>query len=379
LKFPPFKTKAGSWKEERRLPLPPSRGSFALVGYSLLTDDPPSPRSYGVINLLPRASCVPSVRRSKPLYGRFRFAFENRPARITVPKVEIADVIRGPSTTLPNSVSPGKTKQIAVTITPSSLPAGTFFKFVVDNQGDADAGSATITVPGNGQLTASGNITVKGGTQTKPGHSSKLKIVAQLNGDPAKICGRSKGFSVCAHSHKFSTVKLSDLNYVAIPGQPVDTLWVGLEVKNKWESDSGANALGDLDKVTINEAVGPPNPINTPPFPAAALHIGGPLNAVLGNTIDDHAYQVSPQNVIVATAPGVAVFPQLFMFKCDRCGAVDEVCDDSGFEITHTLTHVKNSWRHHTKKTGLAATVNGKSATAGTGSAPSGQHVILPP
>jgi len=317
---------------------------------------------------------VRSVRRPNPLYGRFRFALENRPARITVPKVDIADVVRGPSPTLPNSVSPGKTKQIAATITPTSLPAGTFFKFVVDNQGDADAGSATITVPGNGQLTASGNITVKGGTQTKVGHGGKLKIVAQLNGDPAKICGRSNGFSVCAHPHKFSTARLSDINGI------IDGLErVGVKVKNEWESDSGAGAtfLGDLNKADIFEVVSAPDPINTPPFlNPPGFHVGQFFLANTGILIDLHTWTRSD---IQATVQGQAVFKQLIEFDCDRCGADSKPCEKSGFEIKHVLRHMGNSWRHRTRKDGAAVPNISTGTAAATGTAQSDIHAILPP
>jgi len=71
---------------------------------------------------LPGPSCVPSVRRQKPLYGRFRLAFENRPARINIPKVEIVNI---------NAMDPWNTK-----VNYRIEPAGTTIT------------SATFTTPG---------------------------------------------------------------------------------------------------------------------------------------------------------------------------------------------------------------------------------------
>ena len=170
MKFPPFKIEVGSWKDERRLLLPLSCGSFPLVGYSLLMDDPPSPRSYGVINLPPRSSCVPSVRRAKPIYGRFRFSFENRPARITVPKVEFQE--SAPCSGFDGSVMPpflmvpfkGQNTADAV-ITPAAAATSIGFE---------SSAPTIVTVTPATASTSPQTITVKSLTQGQPEIRAKI-------------------------------------------------------------------------------------------------------------------------------------------------------------------------------------------------------------
>ncbi len=65
-----------------------------------------------------------------------------------------------------------------------------------------------------------------------------------------------------------------------------------------------------------------------------------------------------------------------FPFKCDRCGAMDEVCENSGFAILNKLIQTGPSWRFDIKKVGATVTVGGKTAAAGTGTAMSDPQFI---
>jgi len=105
-------------------------------------------------DLPPRPSCAPSVRRPKPLYGRFRFAFENRPARITVPKVETETVATMPSDRTRKKIGVGE--KVNLTMTPASIGSVTWS---VAGGGKIDPKTGTTTTFTAGARKATSTVT----------------------------------------------------------------------------------------------------------------------------------------------------------------------------------------------------------------------------
>jgi len=68
----------------------------------------------------------------------------------------------------------------------------------------------------------------------------------QLNGDPAKVCGRSKGLSVCAHPDEIKIIKTMDYNAMGFLGVLVDM---------EAHSDDSTGKIALLDKTTIHEGL----------------------------------------------------------------------------------------------------------------------------
>jgi hypothetical protein len=67
---------------------------------------------------------------------------------------------------------------------------------------------------------------------------------------------------------------------------------------------------------------------------------------------------------------------QLFMFKCERCGAANVACKNSGFEVEFRLTASESKWISVNTKYGAAVTAGGLSTDAGSGSTTSEPRVI---
>ena len=103
--------------------------------------------------------------------------------------MEIGPVVRG--TGLPNSISPGGTATVEITIEPPLAGQYVTFEIVPLTE---NSGSATIV--DDPQLSATGTIEIRGGDQSSPGDGNGLKIVAKLDGEPI---AESPTFKVCAH------------------------------------------------------------------------------------------------------------------------------------------------------------------------------------
>lgn len=286
-------------------------------------------------------------------------------------------VAAGPSATIgavtfrgsSNRIAPTQTATVAVAI--SGLPAGGSAAIDVEGSGGAN-GSATITA--GASLTASGNVTVRGDTQTTPGNAGKLKLRASVG---AAVVGRSTGFTVAAWPTDFTISRNADINTAT---------GVGLRVNIGCVSD-GSGALAELNEAEHTERVDIGSRDN-PPFkvPGAISATGtgtsGFMAATSSSLVDSHGY--SKANIVTTgLAPGfyTLVYRQNFLFNDRRTGVTNAVVRNSGFTITHSvlvmdMPIVGRFSSHMTIKRGAAVTVEGKAATAGSGTADSDSHPL---
>ncbi|MGV8803579.1 MAG: eCIS core domain-containing protein [Polaromonas sp.] len=288
-----------------------------------------------------------------------------------------APVAAGPSATIgavtfrgsSNRIAPTQTATVAVTL--SGLPAGGSAAIDVEGSGGAN-GSATITA--GASLTASGNVTVRGDTQTTPGNAGRLKLRASVG---AAVVGRSAGFTVAAWPTDFTISRNADINTAT---------GVGLRVNIGCVSD-GSGALAELNEAEHTERVDIGSRDN-PPFtvPGAISATGTGTSSFMPATssplVDRHGY-AKASIVTTGLAPGfyTLVYRQNFLFNDRRTGVTNAVVRNSGFTITHSvlvmdLPIVGRFSTHMTIKRGAAVTVEGKAATAGSGTADSDGHPL---
>jgi hypothetical protein len=255
---------------------------------------------------------------------------------------------------MPDSVPPGKTYEVEVTVTWSKAACpGQHIDLSIIN-GSADNGTATVSPA---QITATTTVTVTGGTQTKPGHDGQLKIQAKLDGTIVKA--ESAGFTVCAHPINYKDTFKSDID---TPTR------VGMFVQDDWESDSGT--FSHLDEAEISELV-QLGPRNSPPFaPAASITLNtSSYFPADSRTVDEH--RVGRPS---AGPAGTLEHHQLCIFKCHRCGAVDKDMPNSGFKIIFEVFQVGTKWKQRTRKVGSAITLGARTSGAGDANAVSPDH-----
>ena len=161
-------------------------------------------------------------------------------------RVSIGSVTRGSG--LPNSLPPGRSKTVWVSINPTLTSGNVQFDVI---NGSSSNGKASITLYAT--RTSTGPIAVKGLSQTSPGSHGKLQICARLNG--AILADSSNGFSVCAHPTNFRQTQGSADSYGNL------VFWY------QWGSDSGS--LSALSEITLGEHVSYPGaaPSYRPPSP----------------------------------------------------------------------------------------------------------------
>ncbi len=266
-----------------------------------------------------------------------------------------------------NRIAPTRTAMVPVTVT--GLPAGGSATIDVEASGGVN-GSATITA--GATLATSGDVTVRGGTQTTPGNAGKLKVRATSGGT---VIGRSPGFTVAAWPADFTTSRSNDINTGGA---------VGVAAQNAWVSDG--SALAELNEAERTERVDIGSRDN-PPFTSgsgtsATAGTSGFIAGTASPTTDRHSYG----KAVIDTSrvvPGAytLVYRQNFLLNDRRTGTTNVVVQNSGFTITHTvlvmdLPVVGRFVGHTTVKRGAAVTVEGKAATAGSGTASSDTHVL---
>jgi hypothetical protein len=259
------------------------------------------------------------------------------------------------------------TKEVAVPVAITNLPAGSAITMDVEGSGGVN-GSATITA--GASLTSSGNVTVKGGAQTNPGNAGKLKLRASFG---TSVVGRSAGFTVAAYPINYTDVFKSDIN---------DGTLLGMVVQDGWSSD-GSGSITELDKVEISEQVDNQSRDN-PPFTiegASTGGIGSTSGYIAANSFTTDTFQMAKSG-IDTTGLGVGTFNrvqgQLCLFKCLRTGVTDVVMPASGYKIIQRVYNADTppKFKHKTLHVPSAITVHGHTATAGGGTAETPEHIL---
>lgn len=273
---------------------------------------------------------------------------------IVIPQVTFGDVVRDGNSSQPDSISPTQTFSAQVTILPASLPHALDIR--IDNQGVSGAGSATVSPT---SLSASGNVTVTGGTQTDVGDGGGLYLEATLSGLPNEIAGEAiNGFTVCAHP----------TNMVDAYDYPITGDLIGMQVYEEWASDGGGDIGTDLTQCQFMEVVGIEHQDNPPFSPFTLVTNTNYLNcnsdATATDTHDCTAAGVQP------TPTGYVSFSQYHVVQCLRCGAVGIVMKNSGFEIKYYMnSNSSTSGTFYVQKYGQnnassAGTANGSPITS---------------
>jgi len=263
-----------------------------------------------------------------------------------------------------NRVAPNKTADVAVTL--SGLASGTSATLDIDGSGGTN-GTASITA--GASLSASGTVTVKGGTQTTPGNAGKLSVRAKVGG--VEI-GRSPGFTVAAYPINYTDVYDSDIN---------DGTVLGMVVQDGWSSDGGG-PISELNEVAITERVDNKSRDN-PPFTIAGASsaTSGTSGYNAADTLTKDTFQMAKAG-IVTTGLGFGewtrVQGQICLFKDNRTGVTDQIVPSSGFKIIQKVYNVAATpgFKHKTRHEPATITVEGHAATPGGGTAESPEHVL---
>ncbi len=258
---------------------------------------------------------------------------------LTVLKVEFAEFDR---------VAPTKTKQVAVTTTPSPLPAGCCGPLVCETDAGT-TGSATVFPATINQTTT---VTITGGTQSwgsgDNAAPNNIKLRAKLG---SCVCDEEP-FTVCAHLAQCTcALNTTGLNY-------------GLRVNVSWQSETGANC-DDLDRCEFTEWI-TYSVIPNPPFcklDGSDLDESGtseripdpPLSGTVGDdgTVrDTHAHPAA----LVSSPPttGSYTVDQDYEYRCNRCnsGWQDALKYNIKYEIYDADPGPGTNLRFRVQKTG---------------------------
>jgi hypothetical protein len=108
-------------------------------------------------------------------------------------------------------------------------------------------GNGKVTINGQAELkvTSSTSIKLRGVDQTDPKKGGNLRLVADMDGTRV---ASSNGFSVSAIPQNWSNGFLRIIPHDEGP-------YLGIEVQDMWESDSGPKNIADLDQVRISESI----------------------------------------------------------------------------------------------------------------------------
>lgn len=305
------------------------------------------------------------------------------PPRAPAPPPPVATIagvtFRGSS----DRIAPTQTATVPVTLT--NLPSGGTAAIDVEGSGGAN-GTARITA--GASLSGSGNVTVRGDTQTTPGNAGNLKIRATVGGT---VAGRSAGFTVAAWPADFTTSRVNDIDSGG---------GVGVAASNAWVSD-GSGAVSELNETERTERVDIGSRDN-PPFTSGAgtsttSGTSGFIAGTASPTTDSHSYaRASIDTRTLTSGSFTLVYRQNFLMNDRRTGVTGRVVQNCGFTITHTVSfsgpapspgpapgtgsggrsRSPGTWHHQTVKAGAAVTVGGIAATAGSGSATSDSHTL---
>ena len=263
-----------------------------------------------------------------------------------------------------NRIAPTQTTDVAVVV--ANLPSGAAVKVDIEGSGGANG---TATIAAGASLGAIGVATVKGGTQTTPGNAGKLKVRAKVGG---AVVGRSFGFTVAAYPTDYSDTFVADVDTAGA---------VGVRVQDGWKSD-GSGAVAELDQVEISERVDIQTRDNPPYTSDSGTSATGGTSGYLPGTDltkDTHTYgRANIDMTGVRAVVSTLVYGQLCIFKCKRTNVTDVLMPKSGYTITHVVVDMPalHGPIHRTVKRGAAVTVEGRTATAGSGVAESEIHTL---
>jgi hypothetical protein len=276
------------------------------------------------------------------------------PPAVAQPLV-VFNPVQSPTTPvgMPHRIPPRRNTPVAATVQGWNAAMGPI-RIAIEQAGNGN-GNLQINGGTTTEINSTSILNLQGTSQTEPGHTGNLRLVAQLG---TTIVGRSAGFSVSAIPQRWHT---------RLMGPYRDTHMAGITVQNAWESDSGE--VADLDRVERRERLA-----HTATGALAGRPAGHPSGALPGtdSPIDDtHTLPLS-----WLTGEGEIAVQQAFTFNDERTMSYDVPGRDSGYSIRKVVTRRPGGGLDLTvTKTGAMATAEGFTVSAGSGEASASQRV----
>lgn len=240
--------------------------------------------------------------------------------------MEIGRVVRAAG--LPDSISPGRTATVEVTIEPPLVGQYVTFEIVSLSE---NSGSATIAdVP---QLSATGTIEIRGGDQSSPGDGNELKIVANLDGEPI---AESPPFKVCAHPVAVA------YEYIGEFGDDPNRYGILLNVTIVSDSQNNADLDLVLEKEIVSADFGHSDLLHdcAPELPEQDQTFHPAIAAVFTDkhTVGRVTTRAKDHHRLHGQQ-GSWCNDQLDVFVCQRCGIAEPgiLIPKSGYRLTRTI------------------------------------------
>ena len=242
-------------------------------------------------------------------------------------------------------IAPGRSVPVPVTVANWSPP---MIPITVRVTGGAGAGTATVNGAASAQITASGPVTIGGGTQTGVGKGAGLRVTAAQGGT---TLASSSAFAVCAVPTDWTDTLVG----------PVTGAKRGIKVQDGWSSD-GSGTIAELDATEISEQVQYVG--GTGCF--AGITSGSNSGYLPGNSLtqDTHSTPVS-----LLTSAGHISADQVSTFNEKRTGATNIAMANSGMRVSRDVrAKAGGGLEIETGKQGAAVTARGFSSAAGSAS-----------
>ncbi len=258
--------------------------------------------------------------------------------------------IRRPNTPagMPDRIPPRVDTPINVQLEPNLGSSGQQVTLAILN-GSATNGTVTINGNATENITTTGNVNLRGGTQTAAtaapggGNAGNLRVVARVR---TQDTARSNGFSVAAIPE----------NWTQTFNSLVTGASRGIRVNDSWVSDSGV--ISDLDAVDISEEV------DVASETGVFVGLGGGTTssylAATSFTVDTHGTPVSR-----ITGTGFQRLDQTSKFRDRRTGVTDIPMTNTGYNIDRDAVSGTGVVTFTTSKGGAAVTANGVASGAG--------------
>lgn len=233
--------------------------------------------------------------------------------------------------------------------------------------GSSQTGKAELV--GSHELQQSGRITVRGTSQTEPGHSGQITVQADWNGRTVAV---SDGFSVCAHPNAVWN------GPECLPHASADISGdvAGMLVQIRITSDSGA--VSDLDLIRDLELVSDlygyegPGVANWPAKPQTAK--SEPIRAYMTDTHTTALAMLKGHVRRFQKQAGRWCNDQLDVFSCPRCGMQPDVHEsyvvipNSGFIVERRFyPSIEGRIRHTIRKYPASVQIGSSYSDAGPG------------
>ncbi len=281
--------------------------------------------------------------------------------KLTNVSVIVPGAVRNPDTPptmTANRIPPRRVTKARVLVTPDL--SGTGMTVSMDVTGNGTTANGRAEVQGTRKLAKTGDIELKGITQTHPtrdgggGHAGNLKLAVLVHNG---LTVESNGFSVAAIPENWTITLVRPIDG-PIHGSP--GRWLGFVEKDGWMSDSGD--IEDLDEVHVREQVQVVSVRGV--FAGATKAESADYLSAIGKSFDTH---VAPFNRLIPDG-GAKDVSQVHIFRDARTGSINIPITNSGYVIERNVFMInRNEWVIRTSERGARTSANGFISNAGAG------------